>query len=372
MLSSTLLNIAEKVQAGERLSFEEGVALFETDQVAWLGHLADSVRRRRHGRTTFYNVNRHLNPTNVCYWDCTFCSFYRKAGDPEGYTYTVDQAVAEIRPSYEAGITEIHIVGGLHPTLPFEYYLDLLRGLKTAFPKIHLKAFTMVELDHFKRITRLSEDEVIDRLVAAGLDSCPGGGAEIFAETVRKQICKHKCGTNRWLDFSKRVHLKGLRSNATMLYGHIESLADRVDHMIRLRNLQDETKGFQCFIPLAFYPKDTELAHLPGPTAIDSLKTIAVSRLMLDNFDHIKAYWVMLGRQTAQLALHFGANDLDGTVSGGGPLVATYSLDGAAQCKSTRDDIVQLVLDAGLEPVERDTLYQPIHPVQRETEVVCA
>jgi aminodeoxyfutalosine synthase len=359
-LDPSLSRIAEKVAANERLTFEDGVALFETANVAYLGHLADTVRRRRYGNAAFYNVNRHLNPTNVCYWDCTFCSFYRKPGEEGAYVYTPEQAVNEIRPFYEAGITEIHIVGGLHPTLKFEYYLELLRALKDAFPGIHLKGFTMVELDHFKRITRLSEDEVVDQLVAAGLDSCPGGGAEIFAEHVRKEICKHKCDGQRWLDFSKVVHQKGLRSNATMLYGHIESHADRVDHMIRLRELQDETGGFQCFIPLAFWPENTELAHLPGPTAIDSLKTIAVSRLMLDNFDHIKAYWVMLGRQTAQLALHFGADDLDGTVSGGGPLVATYSADGAQRCQNTRDEVVHLIRDAGLEPVERDTLYRPI------------
>ncbi len=372
MVNATLARIAEKVHTGERLTLEDGVALFETDHLAWLGQLADSVRRKRHGQVVFYNVNRHLNPTNVCYWDCTFCSFYRKPNDPEAYTYTIEQAVREIRPSYEAGITELHIVGGLHPTLSFEYYLELLRGLKAEFPGIHLKAFTMVELDHFRRITRLSAREVIDRLVEAGLDSCPGGGAEIFAEPVRKQICKHKCGSQRWLDFSKEVHQAGLRSNATMLYGHIESYADRVDHMLRLRALQDETGGFQCFIPLAFFPKDTELSHLPGPTPVDSLKTIAVSRLMLDNFDHIKAYWVMLGRQTAQIALHFGANDMDGTVSGGGPLVATYSLDGAAQCQTTKNEIVQLIQDAGLVPVERDTLYHPIQRNQPEAEKILA
>jgi aminodeoxyfutalosine synthase len=360
MSSSPIFRIAEKVHARERLTFEDGVALFETEHLALLGHLADTVRRARHGDVAYYNVNRHLNPTNVCYWDCTFCSFYRKPGEEGAYTYTVAQAIDEIRPSYEAGITEIHIVGGLHPTLKFDYYLDLLRGLKAAFPDIHLKAFTMVELDHFKRITRLSESEVLDRLLEAGLDSCPGGGAEIFAEPIREKICKHKCDGDRWLTFAKIVHQKGLRSNATMLYGHIESYADRVDHLLRLRELQDETGGFQCFIPLAFYPESTELAHLPGPTAIDSLKTVAVSRLMLDNFDHIKAYWVMLGRQTAQFALHFGADDLDGTVSGGGPLVATYSADGANRCQTTRDEVVKLIVDAGLQPVERDTLYRPV------------
>ncbi len=360
MSTNSISRIAEKASAGERLSFDDGVALFETQDVALLGHLAQSVRRARHGQAAYYNVNRHLNPTNVCYWDCAFCSFYRKPGAEDAYTYTVEQAVAEIAPYYAAGITEVHIVGGLHPTLKFEYYLDLLRGLKSAFPSLHLKAFTMVELDHFKRITRLSDDEVIDRLREAGLDSCPGGGAEIFAEHIRAKICRHKCDSQRWLDMARAVHRKGIRSNATMLYGHIESYADRVDHLLRLRALQDETGGFQCFIPLAFYPENTALAHLPGPTAVDSLKTIAVSRLMLDNFDHIKAYWVMLGRQTAQIALHFGADDLDGTVSGGGPLVETYSADGRSRCQTTRAEVVSLIRDAGLEPVERDTLYRPV------------
>ncbi|OYT71595.1 MAG: aminofutalosine synthase MqnE [Chloracidobacterium sp. CP2_5A] len=360
MSTDSISRIAEKARAGERLSFDDGVALFETQDVALLGHLAHAVRRARHGRAAYYNVNHHLNPTNVCYWDCKFCSFYRKPGEEGAYAYTVEQAVAEIRPYYEAGITEVHIVGGLHPTLKFDYYLDLLRGLKSAFPALHLKAFTMVELDHFKRIARLSDDEVIDRLREAGLDSCPGGGAEIFAEDVRAKICRHKCDSQRWLDMARAVHRKGIRSNATMLYGHIESYADRVDHLLRLRDLQDETGGFQCFIPLAFYPENTELAHLPGPTAVDSLKTIAVSRLMLDNFEHIKAYWVMLGRQTAQMALHFGADDLDGTVSGGGPLVETYSADGRRRCQTTREEVVSLIRDAGLEPVERDTLYRPV------------
>jgi aminodeoxyfutalosine synthase len=352
--------VAEKVEAGERLSFEDGVRLFATDDLNGLGRLADSVRRRRHGRATYFNVNRHLNYTNVCYWDCTFCSFYAKKDDARAYTHAVDECVARARIAYEAGATELHIVGGLHPKLPLEYYEDLLRTLKREFPSVHLKAFTMVEIDHLKRLTHTSHEAVIERLKAAGLDSCPGGGAEIFAEHVRKQICRHKCGSQTWLDVAEKVHRAGLRSNATMLYGHIEAPEDRVDHMLRLRDLQDRTGGFQCFIPLAFWPENTELAHLPGPSGADSLRTVAVSRLMLDNFDHLKAYWVMLGKRLAQVALHYGADDLDGTIIEGGELVETYAADGAAEAHLTRPEIERLIRDAGFEPVERDTLYNPV------------
>jgi aminodeoxyfutalosine synthase len=356
----TLARIADMVDAGERLSADDGVALFATSDLNGLGRLADSVRRRRHGLATYYNVNRHLNYTNVCYWDCTFCSFYRKPGDPAGYTHSIEECVARARKAAAEGATELHIVGGLHPKLPLEYYEDLLRTLKREFPSMHLKAFTMVEIDHLKRITHISDDETIARLRAAGLDSCPGGGAEIFAEHVRKQICRHKCNSKRWLDLAEKVHLAGIRSNATMLYGHVETAADRIDHLLRLRRLQDRTGGFQCFIPLAFWPENTELGHLPGPSAVDSLKTIAISRLMLDNFDHIKAYWVMLGKRLAQVSLHYGADDLDGTIIEGGELVETYAADGGA-AHLTRNELVELIRDAGFEPVERDTLYNPVH-----------
>lgn len=357
---AALAAIAEKVDAGERLSFEDGVRLFATDDLNGLGRLADAVRRRRHGRTTFFNVNRHINYTNVCYWDCTFCSFYAKKDDERAYTHSIDECLTRAREAAEQGATELHIVGGLHPKLPLEYYEDLLRTLKRELPSVHLKAFTMVEIDHLKRLTHTTHEEIIERLKTAGLDSCPGGGAEIFAEHVRKEICRHKCGSNTWLQVSEKVHLAGLRSNATMLYGHIEAPEDRVDHMTRLRELQDRTGGFQCFIPLAFWPEGTEMAHLPGPSGADSLKTIAVSRLMLDNFDHIKAYWVMLGKRLAQVALHYGADDLDGTIIDGGELVSTYSADGKDEAKLTRGELVRLIREAGFEPVERDTLYNPI------------
>lgn len=352
-----LMDIEEKVLAAERLSYDDGIRLFETNDLANLGRLANIVRRRRHGNTTYYNINRHLNPTNVCYWDCTFCAFYRKPGQEGAYTFTVEQCVEMAGQAYNAGATEVHIVGGLHPTLKFDYYLDMLKAIKQSYPALHLKAFTMVEIDHFKRITHTTDEEVIARLLDAGLDSCPGGGAEIFQEDVRKQICKHKTSAKRWIDLSRKVHQAGIRSNATMLYGHIEKYEHRVDHLIKLRELQDETQGFQCFIPLAFHPKDTELSHLPGPSGVDSLKTVAVSRLLLDNFDHIKAYWVMLGKHIAQVALHFGANDMDGTVM---EERITYAAGQVSEREASRKEIMHLISEAGFDAVERDTLYRPI------------
>ncbi|KAF0235905.1 MAG: radical SAM protein [bacterium] len=354
---NNLMDIEEKVLASERLSFEDGVKLFETEDLPALGRIANTVRRRRHKNVTYYNMNRHLNPTNVCYWDCTFCAFYRKPGQEGAYTFTPEQCVEMAGQAYNAGATEVHIVGGLHPHLKFDYYLDVLSSIKRTYPSLHLKAFTMVEIDHFKRITHTSDEEVIARLREAGLDSCPGGGAEILHEEIRKQICKHKTSSKRWIDLSRKVHQAGIRSNATMLYGHIENYSHRVDHLIRLRELQDETGGFQCFIPLAFHPKDTELSHLPGPSGVDSLKTVAVSRLMLDNFDHIKAYWVMLGKHLAQVALHYGANDMDGTVM---EERITYAAGQVSEREASRNEIVHLIQEAGFQAVERDTLYNPI------------
>lgn len=359
---TSLLDIEEKVMGGERLSFEDGMRLFESQDLAAVGRLANFVRRRRHGKTTYFNINRHLNPTNVCYWDCGFCAFYRKLGQEGAYTFSIEQCVEMVGEASRAGATEVHIVGGLHPKLPFKYYLDLLKALKSAFPKIHLKAFTMVEIDHFKRITHKSDEYVIEQLLEAGLDSCPGGGAEIFHEEVRKEICKHKTSGKRWLELAAKVHGYGIKSNATMLYGHIERYEHRVDHLIKLRELQDETGGFQCFIPLAFHPKDTEYAHLPGPSAIDSLKTVAVSRLMLDNFDHIKAYWVMLGKQVAQVALHFGANDMDGTVM---EERITFAAGQVSEREAKRNELVSFISEAGFDAVERDTLYRPVVEVVR-------
>lgn len=355
-----LNHIAVRVEAGERLSFEEGLALFATDDLNALGKLADSVRRRRHGRATYFNVNRHLNPTNVCYVDCKFCGFYRTPRQPDAYTHNIQDSLRLAGEAVNEGATELHITGGLNTKLPFSYFTDLLSALRAQYPQLHLKAFTMVELDHFAHFYKMADEDVLAKLTAAGLGSCPGGGAEIFREPTRSMICAHKCDASRWLELAGKVHAAGLKTNATMLYGHIESVEDRVDHLVRLREQQDKSGGFQCFIPLAFYPEKTQLAHLPGPSGIDSLKTIAVSRLMLDNFAHIKAYWVMLGKHLAQVALHYGANDIDGTITQGGELTESYSVEANNEVRMTRAELVGLIDEAGFEAIERDTLYRPI------------
>lgn len=355
-----LNEIALQVEAGERLSFADGMALFATDDLPALGKLADAVRRRLHGRRTYFNVNRHFNHTNVCYVDCKFCGFYRTPRQPDAYTHNIDDALRIAGEAVQEGATELHIVGGLNTKLPFRYCTDLLAALKRAYPQLHLKAFTMVELDHFARFYKMTDEDVISQLIAAGMDSCPGGGAEIFREPTRSELCAHKCDADRWLSLAGKVHAAGLKTNATMLYGHIESIEDRVDHLLRLREQQDISGGFQCFIPLAFYPEGTKLAHLPGPSGVDSLKTMAVARLLLDNFAHIKAYWVMLGKRLAQVALHYGANDLDGTITEGGELSESYSVETNNEVKMNKQEIIALIEDAGFAAIERDTLYRPV------------
>lgn len=352
--------LAEKVEANERLTFDEGIALYRTDDLNALGKLADLVRRKKHGKTTYYNVNRHFNHTNICVADCKFCGFYRRARQEDAYTHSIAEALEIAGNAVREGATELHIVGGLNSKLPFEYYTDLFSSLKREFPRLHLKALTMVELDFMARFYKMSDEELIEKLKAAGMDSCPGGGAEIFAEPTRSRICDHKCDGNRWLELAGKVHKAGLKTNATMLYGHIETTEDRVDHLIKLREQQDKTGGFQCFIPLAFYPKGTALSSLPGPDAMLNLKTIAVSRLMLDNFDHIKAYWVMLGLPTTQIALHFGANDVDGTITDGGELTHAYSVEEGGEQKMTKTELIKLIENAGFEAVERDTVYNRV------------
>lgn len=357
-----LIEIADKIQAQERLSLADGLALYASDDLPALGKLADSVRRRKHGITTFFNVNRHFNPTNVCYADCKFCGFYRTPRQADAYTHNIDESLRIAGEAVSEGATELHIVGGLNTKLPFSYFTDLLSTLKQQYPLLHLKAFTMVEIDHFAHFYKLTDEAVIQQLIEAGMDSCPGGGAEIFREPTRSMICAHKCDANRWLELSAKVHAAGLKTNATMLYGHIESMEDRVDHLIRLREQQDQSGGFQCFIPLAFYPPGTQLAHLPGPSGVDSLKTMAVSRLMLDNFDHIKAYWVMLGKRLAQVALHYGANDIDGTITKGGELSESYSVESNNEVQMSKAELIALIEDAGFQAVERDTVYNRIEP----------
>jgi len=363
---NTLDTISEKVLRNERLSYEDGVALFHSNDIVALGRMANHTRERLNGNLAYFNVNRHINYTNVCVIDCQLCqgAYARKPGQDGGYTMLLDQVFRFAEQEYTESLSEFHIVGGLNPELPFSYYIDLLKGLRARFPAVHLKAFTMVELDFFVKIAHQPLEKVIEQLREAGLGSCPGGGAEIFAERARPLIAGHKMSGPRWLDVARAVHRQGIRTNATMLYGHIETMEERVDHLVRLRELQDETAGFNCFIPLAFHPEHTVFAHLPTTTGMDDLKVIAVSRLMLDNFPHIKGYWVTLTPALAQIALRFGADDLDGTI------IEERIIHGAGTPTSrgmTRSQMEKLIRDAGREPIERDTLY---NPVQRTSELV--
>ena len=349
--------IADKALAGERLSLDDGIALDRTSDLLALGWLANRVREQRHGNICYYNVNRHINPTNVCVAHCRLCAFGRSPEAPGAYTFALEEIWQRAETGMREGATEFHMVGGLHPDLPFEYFLDLVSGLKERFPLVHIKAFTMVEVGYFARISKLSIRDTLLALKDAGVDSLPGGGAEIFHPRVRKVICDHKVSGQQWLSIARTAHQIGLRSNATMLYGHIENEEERVDHMLQLRALQDETHGFVAFIPLAFHPENTALAHLPKPTAFADLKSIAVSRLLLDNFDHIKAYWIMMTPKVAQIALSFGADDLDGTVVE----EKIYHDAGATTEQFTsRAELERLIRAAGRTPVERDTLYRPV------------
>jgi aminodeoxyfutalosine synthase len=352
--------IRDKVRAGEPLGFDDGVALFQHPNLLDLGHLANEVRERLHGQRTFYNRNMHINATNVCVAGCRFCSFARlKTGDAGAYTMTLEQAWGRLRERLAANdpLTEIHIVNGLNDELPFSYYTDLLAGLKRLSPTVHLKAFTAVEVFFFHQHYGMPVAEVLSKLHAAGLDSLPGGGAEIFAPRVRRKLCADKCDADQWLDVHRTAHRMGLRSNCTVLYGHVETIDERVDHLLRLRGLQDETGGFQTFVPLAFHPDGNDLRRLPAPTATEDLRTFAVSRLLLHNIPHVKAYWVMLGIKTAQTAQWFGADDLDGTVQE----ERIYHMAGAETPQHLGvADIVHLIEQAGRLPVERDTLYNVI------------
>jgi aminodeoxyfutalosine synthase len=359
-----LETIAEKVLGGVRLDREDGLLAATTNDLLGVGRLANLVRERLHGDTTYFNINRHLNPTNVCVASCKLCAFYVPWREKdEGWTYSVDQAVEIAARDVDETVSELHIVGGLHPKLLVGYYEDLFRALKRRFPWIHLKALTMVELDFIAKASRITLEDLLGRLRDAGLDSCPGGGAEIFAERVRNEICDHKTDGARWLDIARTVHTAGIKSNCTMLYGHIETAEERVDHLIALRELQDETGGFQCLIPLAFHPENTALDHLPPTGGRLDLQTLAVSRLVLDNIPHLKAYWIMLGEKIAQVALQFGANDLDGTIF---DERITHAAGGTAGTSMARRKLERLIEEAGRTPVLRDTLYRSIE----ETPVV--
>jgi aminodeoxyfutalosine synthase len=364
---ANLQPIADKVFAGERLDLDDGVMLYNSSDLLAIGLLAHHVREKLHGKRTYFNVNRHINPTNVCVASCKLCAFGRKPDAPGSYTMALEEAFRTAGESWTEAVTEFHIVGGLHPDLPFQYYVDLLRGLKERFPSVHLKAFTAVEIAYYAHMTRMTVQEILERFKEAGLGSLPGGGAEIFAPAVRRVICDHKIGAHMWLKVHRTAHELGLRSTATMLYGHIESAEDRADHLVQLRSLQDRTGGFQTFIPLAFHPANTELGKLvewDETSGFMDLKNIAVARLMLDNFPHIKAYWIMMSPRVAQIALRFGADDLDGTVAE----EKIYHDAGAKTPQvMTRPQIMRLIKEAGFEPFERDTLYRPV--VRTETGV---
>jgi aminodeoxyfutalosine synthase len=358
--NSRLSAIRDKVEAGQRLSFDDGLFLAEEADLFTVGELANIVRERKNGNFAYYNVNTHLNPTNVCVYRCTFCAFRADLKSPKGYVMSDEQIVQRAAEADRRGATELHIVGGLHHQLPYDWYLNVVRIIHEAHPRLHLKAYTAVEWDWFSRLTGRPTRDILAEFKEAGLGSLPGGGAEIFHPEVRDQICEHKADADAWIRIHREAHQLGLRSNATMLYGHIEKPAQRIDHLIRLRELQDETGGFQTFIPLAFHPDNTKLGEankIAKASSLLDLRTVAVSRLVLDNFPHIKAYWIMLGIKTAQVALSFGADDIDGTV-------VHEKIYHDAGSDSPQElsvaELRRLIEEAGRVPVERDTLYREV------------
>jgi aminodeoxyfutalosine synthase len=350
--------LAEKVFGSERLGLEDGLLLYRHPDLHAIGALANWRRERLHGDRAFFNVNQHINYTNICNKLCRFCAFQRLPAQEGAYAFTPEQAAAKVRATLDQPVTEVHMVAGIDPKLPYSYYLEIVRAVKEARPEIHVKAFTMVEIEQIAKIARKPLDEVFADLKQSGLGSLPGGGAEIFAERVHRLLFPLKIGAARWIEIARSAHGSGLRSNCTMLYGHIETPEEKVDHLLRLRALQDETGGFQTFIALSFHPENTDLAEIPAPTAVDDLREVAVARLVLDNIPHVKAYWIQLGLATAQLALSYGADDLDGTVKE----ERIYHDAGADTPQELpREDLVELIREAGRRPVERDTLYRVVH-----------
>ncbi|MCK4908550.1 MAG: aminofutalosine synthase MqnE [Planctomycetes bacterium] len=355
--------ISERVTASQRLSFEDGLALFHSNDLLRIGELANLVRERKNGRKTYFVVNRHINYSNICLNRCSFCAFSRDKGQAGAYEFDLDEILRKADEASKIGATEIHIVGGLHPDLDFNFYLEMISAIKKYHPEIHLQAFTVVEIAHLAKISNHSIKEVLNQLKEAGLGSLPGGGAEVFSDRVRQKLCPDKLPPAEWLNIMRQAHQLGLRSNATMLYGHLETYEERIEHLIKLRELQDETNGFMAFIPLPFHPANTPLINsdngknLTRTSAIDDLKTMAISRLMLDNFDHLKSFWIMLGVKLAQVSLNFGADDLDGTVV---EEKITHSAGATTPESLTQDELINLIKESGWEPVERDTLYQVI------------
>ena len=352
-----LKDIYEKVVHNQRLSEEDGIKLYKTDNLPALGYLANLVREQKNGNKAYYIYNQHINYSNVCTNLCRFCAFGKEKEAPGSYEMSIKDIEDKIRERLDEPISEVHIVGGIHPDLPYSYYTDMLKAIKNIRPDIHIQAFTCVEIAHLAKLANMSIEETLKDLTEAGLGSIPGGGAEVFSTRIREKLCPEKLSGQEWLEVAKTAHRLGIKSNATMLYGHIETIEERVEHLVALREAQDETGGFMCFIPLAFHPKNTGLEEIAPTGGIDDLKNIAVARLMLDNFPHIKAYWVMLGPKVAQIALWYGADDLDGTVL---EEKITHMAGGDTAQAMTRPEIERLIKAAGREPVERDTLYNHI------------
>jgi aminodeoxyfutalosine synthase len=353
--------IYKKIEADERLTAAEGEFLFQPEvDLHAVGELAEIVSRRKNGDVAFYNRNAHLNPTNICAYRCALCAYSRDKDDPQAYTMEIEEILKRGREASEAGCTELHIVSGAHPAKPYAWYFDMIRELHAAYPQLHLKAWTAVEIDWFTRLTGRSIRAILEEMRAAGLGSLPGGGAEILDPEIRRQICPGKADGETWLKVHRTAHELGMRSNATMLYGHLEGAGHRIDHLVQLRQLQDDTGGFQAFVPLAFHPENTRLSHLRRASPLVDLRVIAVSRLLLDNFPHVKAYWISLGIGVAQTALAYGADDLDGTVR-------YERIHHAAGSKTpealTIDELRGLIVETGHEPVERDSLYRPVNSV---------
>ena len=350
-------DVARRVVASERLSLEDGARLYATPDLFVVAELANLVRERLHGDLAYFNVNQHINYTNICNKLCRFCAFQRLPNQEGAYCMTPQEAAGKVREQLDQPVTEVHMVAGIYPKLGYDYYLDLLRAVKAARPRIHIKAFTMVEMHEIARVAKKPLAEVLPELIEAGLDSIPGGGAEVFSERVRSETYHLKISGDEWLDIARTVHEAGLRSNCTMLHGHIETVAERLDHLDRLRRLQDETGGFQTYVPLSFHPDNSEMADVPAPTALDELREMALGRLMLDNVPHVKAYWILMDVPVAQLCLSFGADDVDGTVVE----EKVYHEAGATTPQEAqRHELVQWIRDAGRVPVERDTLYNVV------------
>lgn len=356
----SLKDIGNKILRGERLNPNDGVLLFEQGSLSFLGMLANHVREQKHGDRTYFNRNFHIEPTNVCVFNCAFCSYSRGyANREEGWELSIDQMMHIVKSYDGKPVTEVHIVGGVHPKMNMGFFLELLKAIKSHRPDLHIKAFTPVELDYMFRKAKLTVREGLEQAQAAGLDSLPGGGAEIFHPEIRTKICDDKVNAEGWLEIHRTAHLLGMHSNATLLYGHIESYWHRIDHMERLRQLQDETSGFNTFIPLKFRNKDNDMQHVPESTIVEDLKMYAVARLYLDNFPHIKAYWPMLGREQARMTLSFGVNDIDGTIDDSTKI---YSMAGSEEQtpSMTTEELVQLIRQSGRKPIERGTLYNVI------------